>query len=139
VTITSAAPPGAHPDALPLLDLRDRAGILQLCATCTFTFAHINIDNENVVGTGGGMSAFCGERGSRVVRIGGVGVRTACTDTPSGLKSLNATQRSPLFPEPLGQQRAGAVDAVTFRVSSCGRALCARPDSCLCVVHLSGV
>jgi hypothetical protein len=64
------------------------------------------------------MSTFQGQIGSRLERIGGVGLRTACPATGPTLKLLNSTQRSPLFPSPPGEQQlAGSTDFI-FRVSS---------------------
>lgn len=98
---------------MPVLDLQNKVGVLELCSTCTFRLAWVSIANENRAGTGGGISAFRGFPGSRVDWIGGVGLRPACPPTASALSLLSSTQRSSLFP---GQQRVASAN-ITYRVS----------------------
>lgn len=100
-------------DAMPVIDLQNKVGVLELCGTCTFTLAYVSIANENRAGTGGGISAFRGLPGSRVEWVGGVGLRPACPSTASALSLLAITQRSSLFP---GKQVVSSTN-FTYRVS----------------------
>lgn len=81
-------------------------------------FEWVNIAHENQVGTGLGMSVFRGDPGSRLERIGGVGLRTACPPTTPTLFLLNQSIRSPLFPSPPGGRQLAGRTNFTFRVSS---------------------
>lgn len=103
---------------MPMIDLRHLPGIIQICSTCSFVFEWVNIAHENQVGTGLGMSVFRGDPGSRLERIGGVGLRTACPPTTPTLFALNKSIRSPLFPSPPGGRQLAGRTNFTFRVSS---------------------
>lgn len=105
-------------DSLPMIDLQNRVGILLLCSRCTFMFISVNIANENRAGTGGGITLFRGQQGSRVEWVNGMGVRKPCPPTSSALALLATTARSGLFPgPPSGQQVVRSVN-MTFRVST---------------------
>jgi hypothetical protein len=117
VTLTRPAGSNSSVDAMPVIDLQNKIGILELCSRCTFAFRSVSIANENRAGTGGGISVFRGQPGSRVEWINGVGLRPACGPTASAVALVNSTQRSSLFPsDPGGQQLARKVDLV-YRVS----------------------
>jgi hypothetical protein len=120
VTIIGAAGNISDVDAMPVIDLRHLPGILQICGTCSVVFEWVNIAHENQVGTGLGMSVFRGDPGSRLERIGGVGLRTACSPTTPTLFLLNQSIRSPLFPSPPGGRQLAGRTNFTFRVSSAG-------------------
>ena len=107
-------------DAVPVLDLQNKIGILQLCRSCTFAMEWLGIANENRAGTGGGMTVFRGQPGSRVDWLGGVGLRPACPPTRPQLPLINSTQRISLFPSPPGAQQLADVVNVTYRVSEVG-------------------
>lgn len=111
VTLTGAAGNRSTVDDMPLIDLQNNVGVLELCSTCTFRLDYVSIANENRAGTGGGISAFKGLPGSRVDWIGGVGLRPACASTASALSLLASTQRSSLFP---GQQQVSSTN-ITYR------------------------
>lgn len=117
VTIIGSAGNISDVDAMPVIDLMHRPGIMHICSTCSFVFKWVSIGHENQVGTGLGMSVFRGEPGSRLERIGGVGLRTACPPTVPTLFLLNQTQRSPLFPSPPGGQQLAGITNYTYRVS----------------------
>jgi hypothetical protein len=95
--------------------MQDKVGILQLCSSCTFLIVNVTINNENQAGTGGGITIFTGQPGSRVDLMGGYILMKACPPARPHLALINMTQRSMLFPNPLGQ----SVDLVnvTYRVS----------------------
>lgn len=103
-------------DAMPVLDMQSRVGILQLCSNCTFSLLFVSIANENAVGTGGGMTVFWGQQGSRVDWLGGVGWRLACPPARPQLSLIKLTQRSIHFPSPPDGQLIELVN-VTYRVS----------------------
>lgn len=117
MTITGPTPAGptTYTDTLPIIDLAHKRGVLEICGRCSLRFVYVNIAHENVVGTGLGMTAVRGLPGSRLERLGGVGLRVACPATQPTLKILNSTQRTQLFPNADGRQLAGATDYV-FRV-----------------------
>lgn len=102
---------------MPVVDLQNKVGVLQLCSSCTFMFLYVSIANENRAGTGGGISVFQGQPGSRVEWVGGVGLRPACASTSSALSLLNNTQRSALFPSPPGGGQLVLSTNLTYRVS----------------------
>lgn len=101
---------------MPVLDLQNKVGILQLCSACTFSLLWVSIANENRAGTGGGITVFQGQTGSRVDWLGGNGLRKACPPARPQLQLINITQRSIYFPTPPGGQLAELVN-VTYRVS----------------------
>lgn len=103
-------------DALPVLDMQSRVGILQLCSTCTFSLFWLSVSNENPTGSGGGMTVFRGQQGSRVDWMGGASWRLACPPARSQLELLNLTQRSILFPSPPAGQLVKLVN-VTYKIS----------------------
>lgn len=115
VTIIGSAGNISDVDAMPVIDLMHQPGILHICSTCSFVFKWVSIAHENQVGTGLGMSVFRGDPGSRLERIGGVGLRTACPPTVPTLFLLNQTQRSPLFPSPPGGQQLAGITNYTYR------------------------
>lgn len=115
-------------DALPLLDMQNKIGILQLCSSCIFAFVGVSFANENPTSTGGIMTAFLGQRGSRIEWEGGVTLRRACPPARLSLPLFNQTQRSVLFPGSGGSQLIDLVN-ITYRVSiTCclSQALCER-------------
>jgi hypothetical protein len=122
VTLTGPAGQRSSLDAMPVIDVQNKIGILQLCSRCTFAFHSISIANENRAGTGGGISVFRGQPGSRVEWVSGVGLRPACGPTTSAVALVNSTQRSSLFPSPReGEQLVKSTDLV-YRVSAvCGQ------------------
>jgi hypothetical protein len=117
VTVTGTAASRASIDTMPVLDLQNKVGVLQLCSSCTFMFMYVSIANENRAGTGGGISAFKGQPGSRVEWLEGIGLRPACAPTSSALALLNNTQRSALFPSPPGGGQLVRSTNLTYRVS----------------------
>lgn len=117
VTLTGPAGSNASVDSMPVIDLQNKVGILELCSSCTFSFLWVAIANENRAGTGGGISVFRGKPGSKVEWMGGVGLRPACAPTAPAVALVNNTQRSSLFPSPPGgRQLAKSVD-FTYKVN----------------------
>lgn len=121
ITITSAVSNSYDTDAMPVLDMESRVGILQLCSSCTFLFAHVSINNENPAGTGGGMTVFRGQQGSKVDRVGGAGWRLACPPARQQLELLNLSQRSIQFPNPPPAKQQVQLVNVTYKVSQLAR------------------
>jgi hypothetical protein len=101
---------------MPVLDMQNKVGILQLCSGCMFSVTYVSIANENRAGTGGGMTVFQGQPGSRVDWMGGYGIRKACPPTLPQLPAIKITQRSVLFPSPPGGQLVEVVNA-TYKAS----------------------
>lgn len=112
---------------MPIIDLMHRPGIIEIGSNVSFVFKWVSIAHENQVGTGLGMSVFRGQPGSRLERIGGVGLRTACPPTEPTLFLLNNTQRSPLFSSPPGGQQLAGIVNYTYRVRTEGSAVRSGP------------
>jgi len=114
VTVLGAAGNStANPDALPVLDMNNRIGILQLCSSCTFSLQQLALANENPTGTGNGMAVFWGQHGSRVDWIDGVGWRIACPPARPQLPLISQLQRSTLFP---GNKQLVELLNITYKV-----------------------
>eukprot|EP00878_Enallax_costatus_P017273 GHUV01018141.1.p2 GENE.GHUV01018141.1~~GHUV01018141.1.p2 ORF type:complete len:378 (+),score=71.24 GHUV01018141.1:230-1363(+) len=101
-------------DQWPIIDLQAKAGLLELCATCTFTFQHLMIANETAKGRTSGISILRGRTGGRVDATNTYGLHVACPPTASSLQIISTTQCSPLFPGLDRPQVASATNA-TFR------------------------
>lgn len=114
------------PGTIPLLDLNRRAGVVQLCSTCTLRLANISL--ANLTRSGAGMVTFFrGQLGARLLQENGFSVRLVCQRTDVEREQVNQTQRSSRFPSPPGgQQLARSVNA-TYLVSS---SACSAPAGC---------
>lgn len=99
------------PGTIPLLDLNRRAGVVQLCSTCTLRLANISL--ANLTRSGAGMVTFFrGQLGARLLQENGFSVRLVCQRTDVEREQVNQTQRSSRFPSPPGgQQLARSVNA----------------------------
>jgi hypothetical protein len=114
--ITSAASTdSSNRSALPVLDMQNRTGILQLCSSCTFSLVNMSIVNDTATGAGGGMAVFRGQQDSKVNVLGGVSWRPACLPPGVQLQMFYITPRSVRFPSPPGAQLAVLVN-VTYKV-----------------------
>lgn len=101
---------------MPVLDMQSRVGILQLCNNCTFSLLFVSTADENPAGTGGGMTVFWGQHGSRVDWLCGLGWRLACPPARPQMSLIRLTQRSTHFHSPPEGQLIELVN-VTYRVS----------------------
>lgn len=116
ITITGAAGNSCSTDAMPVLNMQSRVGILQLCSNCTFSLLFVSTANENPAETRGSMTVFWGQQGSRVVWLGGLGWRLACPPARPQLSLIKGTQHSIHFPSPPDGQLIQLMN-VTYRVS----------------------
>ena len=87
--MTSAASTNSsNRSALPVLDMQNRAGILQLCSCTTFSFVNVSIVNDTATGAGGGMAVFRGQQDSKVNVLGGAHFEVSMPATSSTVANV---------------------------------------------------
>lgn len=116
VTISSADPSF-------VLDLASVTAVVELCSSCTFTFANISTANEVPSGVRSVViSIFRGQPGSRIITVNYTSWRLVCLPTSSSIANIRTLPRSPWFADTPGAKQQVESASAVFQVSSMGPA-----------------